>query len=188
MCFYIVLFILLFLMITYMFTFRKIGSIVLLSLTIIIALLFSIIPKATMEGLNTISSTGKAEIDTIINNASLSYMDKIVRIKSIIGNDIVLNDIYKQNETLWYKDILDVLKNYPPYEDEGTITQTEGELINAIVLDASKSTLDKIVQIYSNIGKDLLLQNIYEQYPKLHMNMIRNYIDKSKANTEEGIP
>ena len=171
-----------------MFTFRKIGSIVLLSLVILIALLFSIIPKVTMEGLTTLSVKGKNEIDTIINKASLSYLDKIVRVKSIIGNDSILNDIYKQNETLWYKDILDVLKNYPPYEEEGTITQTEGELINAIVLDASKSTLDKIVQIYSNIGKDLMLQNIYEQYPKLHINKIRNYIEKSQANAEEGIP
>lgn len=175
-------------MITYMFTFRKIGSIVLLSLVIIIALLFSIIPKATMEGLETITATGKAEIDAVLNNASLSYLDKIVRIKTMIGNDTVLNDIYKQNETLWYKDIMDVLKNYPPYEEEGTLTQTEGELINAIVLDASKSNLDKIVQIYSNIGKDLLLQNIYEQYPKIHINMIRNYVEKSEADADEAIP
>jgi hypothetical protein len=171
-----------------MFTFRKIGSIVLLSLVIIIALLFSIIPKATMEGLETITATGKAEIDAVLNNASLSYLDKIVRIKTMIGNDTVLNDIYKQNETLWYKDIMDVLKNYPPYEEEGTLTQTEGELINAIVLDASKSNLDKIVQIYSNIGKDLLLQNIYEQYPKIHINMIRNYVEKSEADADEAIP
>ena len=175
-------------MITYMFTFRKIGSIVLLSLVIIIALLFSIIPKATMEGLETITATGKAEIDAVLNNASLSYLDKIVRIKTMIGNDTVLNDAYKQNETLWYKDIMDVLKNYPPYEEEGTLTQTEGELINAIVLDASKSNLDKIVQIYPNIGKDLLLQNIYEQYPKIHINMIRNYIEKSQADADEEIP
>jgi hypothetical protein len=171
-----------------MFTFRKIGSIVLLSLVIIIALLFSIIPKATMEGLETITATGKAEIDAVLNNASLSYLDKIVRIKTMIGNDTVLNDAYKQNETLWYKDIMDVLKNYPPYEEEGTLTQTEGELINAIVLDASKSNLDKIVQIYPNIGKDLLLQNIYEQYPKIHINMIRNYIEKSQADADEEIP
>ena len=175
-------------MITYMFTFRKIGSIVLLSLVIIIAILFSIIPKATMEGLETITATGKAEIDAVLNNASLSYLDKIVRIKTMIGNDTVLNDAYKQNETLWYKDIMDVLKNYPPYEEEGTLTQTEGELINAIVLDASKSNLDKIVQIYSNIGKDLLLQNIYEQYPKIHINMIRNYIEKGQADADEEIP
>jgi hypothetical protein len=171
-----------------MFTFRKIGSIVLLSLVIIIALLFSIIPKATMEGLETITATGKAEIDAVLNNASLSYLDKIVRIKTMIGNDTVLNDAYKQNETLWYKDIMDVLKNYPPYEEEGTLTQTEGELINAIVLDASKSNLDKIVQIYPNIGKDLLLQNIYEQYPKIHINMIRNYIEKGQADADEEIP
>jgi hypothetical protein len=171
-----------------MFTFRKIGSIVLLSLVIIIAILFSIIPKATMEGLETITATGKAEIDAVLNNASLSYLDKIVRIKTMIGNDTVLNDAYKQNETLWYKDIMDVLKNYPPYEEEGTLTQTEGELINAIVLDASKSNLDKIVQIYSNIGKDLLLQNIYEQYPKIHINMIRNYIEKGQADADEEIP
>lgn len=175
-------------MITYMFTFRKIGSIVLLSLVIIIALLFSIIPKATMEGLETITATGKADIDAVLNNASLSYLDKIVRIKTMIGNDTVLNDAYKQNETLWYKDIMDVLKNYPPYEEEGTLTQTEGELINAIVLDASKSNLDKIVQIYPNIGKDLLLQNIYEQYPKIHINMIRNYIEKGQADADEEIP
>lgn len=175
-------------MITYMFTFRKIGSIVLLSLVIIIALLFSIIPKSTMEGLETITATGKAEIDAVLNNASLSYLDKIVRIKTMIGNDTVLNDAYKQNETLWYKDIMDVLKNYPPYEEEGTLTQTEGELINAIVLDASKSNLDKIVQIYPNIGKDLLLQNIYEQYPKIHIAMIRNYIEKSQADADEEIP
>lgn len=175
-------------MITYMFTFRKIGSVVLLSLVIIIALLFSIIPKATMEGLETITATGKAEIDAVLNNASLSYLDKIVRIKTMIGNDTVLNDIYKQNETLWYKDIMDVLKNYPPYEEEGTLTQTEGELINAIVLDASKSNLDKIVQIYPNIGKDLLLQNIYEQYPKIHITMIRNYIEKGEADADEEIP
>jgi hypothetical protein len=171
-----------------MFTFRKIGSVVLLSLVIIIALLFSIIPKATMEGLETITATGKAEIDAVLNNASLSYLDKIVRIKTMIGNDTVLNDIYKQNETLWYKDIMDVLKNYPPYEEEGTLTQTEGELINAIVLDASKSNLDKIVQIYPNIGKDLLLQNIYEQYPKIHITMIRNYIEKGEADADEEIP
>jgi hypothetical protein len=171
-----------------MFTFRKIGSIVLLSLVIIIALLFSIIPKSTMEGLETITATGKAEIDAVLNNASLSYLDKIVRIKTMIGNDTVLNDAYKQNETLWYKDIMDVLKNYPPYEEEGTLTQTEGELINAIVLDASKSNLDKIVQIYPNIGKDLLLQNIYEQYPKIHIAMIRNYIEKSQADADEEIP
>jgi hypothetical protein len=171
-----------------MFTFRKIGSIVLLSLVIIIALLFSIIPKATMEGLETITATGKADIDAVLNNASLSYLDKIVRIKTMIGNDTVLNDAYKQNETLWYKDIMDVLKNYPPYEEEGTLTQTEGELINAIVLDASKSNLDKIVQIYPNIGKDLLLQNIYEQYPKIHINMIRNYIEKGQADADEEIP
>jgi len=171
-----------------MFTFRKIGSIVLLSLVIIIALIFSTIPKATMEGLETITATGKSDIDTILNTASLSYLDKIIRIKTIIGNDTVLNDIYKQNETLWYKDIMDVLKNYPPYEEEGTLTQTEGELINAIVLDASKSTLDKIVQIYPNIGKDLLLQNIYEQYPKIHITMIRNYVEKSQADADEAIP
>jgi hypothetical protein len=141
-----------------------------------------------MEGLETITATGKAEIDAVLNNASLSYLDKIVRIKTMIGNDTVLNDAYKQNETLWYKDIMDVLKNYPPYEEEGTLTQTEGELINAIVLDTGKSTLDKIVQIYPNIGKDLLLQNIYEQYPKIHITMIRNYIEKGEADADEVIP
>lgn len=175
-------------MITYMFTFRKIGSIVLLSLVIIVALLFSIIPKSTMEGLITITASDKSSISNILNDSSKSFLDKIVRIKTMIGNDTVLNDAYKQNETLWYKDIMDVLKNYPPYEEEGTLTQTEGELINAIVLDASKSNLEKIVQIYSNIGKDLLLQNIYEQYPKIHIAMIRNYIEKSEADADEAIP
>jgi hypothetical protein len=171
-----------------MFTFRKVGSIILLLLVIIIALLFSTLPKTSIEGLETISASGKQSIVTILNNASISYLDKIVRIKQIIGKDSVLNDIYNQNETMWYKDITDVLKNYPPYGDEGTLTQTEGELINSIILDAGKSRLDKIVQIYSNIGKDLLLQNIYEQYPKIHINMIRNYVEQSKANADESIP
>jgi hypothetical protein len=141
-----------------------------------------------MEGLITITASDKSSISNILNDSSKSFLDKIVRIKTMIGNDTVLNDAYKQNETLWYKDIMDVLKNYPPYEEEGTLTQTEGELINAIVLDASKSNLEKIVQIYSNIGKDLLLQNIYEQYPKIHIAMIRNYIEKSEADADEAIP
>lgn len=175
-------------MITYMFTFRKIGSIVLLSLVIIVALLFSIIPKSTMEGLTTITASDKSSISNILNDSSKSFLDKIVIIKPMIKNDSVLTDIYNQNETLWYKDIMDVLKSYPPYEDEGTLTQTEGEVINAIVLDTGKSTLDKIVQIYPNIGKDLLLQNIYEQYPKIHITMIRNYIEKGEADADEVIP
>ena len=171
-----------------MFTFRKIGSILLLSLVIIIALIFSIIPKNFTEGLTTLSATEKMNISNILNDSSKSYLDKIVVIKPMIKNDSVLSDIYNQNETLWYKDIIDVLKNYPPYDEEGILTQVEGELINAIVLDANKSLLDKIVQIYPNIGKDLLLQNIYDQYPKIHINMIRNYVEKSEADADESMP
>ena len=121
------------------------------------------------------------DIDNILKNEGYSYLDKIVRIKALIGNDTILNDIYNQNEGKWYKDITDVLQSYPPY-GEKTITKVEAESINKNILDASTSRLEKIVNVYPFIGKDQLLQNIYDQYPKTHISMIKNYIDSSIPN------
>jgi hypothetical protein len=132
--------------------------------------------KGSKEGLNTMSVQTKSDINNLLKNKGLSYLEKIVRIKAIMGSDSVLNDIYNQNEATWYKSILTILESYPPYQ-ENTVTKDEAERINSIVLDASQSRLDKIVNIYPLIGKDIQLQNVYEQYSNVHINLIQNYID-----------
>jgi hypothetical protein len=169
-----------------MFTFRKIGSIVLLSLVIIIALLFSIIPFSIKEGLKTITIESKADISTILKKENISYLQKIVRIKSLIGNDSVLNDAYNQNEYTWYANILNVLDDYmsgnKSYKIEGTLSEIESETINGITKDTTLSTLDKIVKIYPNIGEDIQLINIYDQYSDSLINAIKTYINTDITN------
>jgi len=169
-----------------MFTFRKIGSIVLLSLVIMIALVFSIIPTSTKEGLNTITVEVKADISAKLKKANPSYLQKIAIIKPLIGNDSVLNDLYNQNEYTWYAAILKVLDDYmsgkKSYKAEGTITEQESEIINGITKDSTTSTLDKIIKIHPNIGKDLELKNIYDQYSDSLISGIKTYIDTDITN------
>jgi predicted RND superfamily exporter protein len=180
------------------FVFSKKPTIILLLSVIFVSLIFSVlfnIPVnegfADEETINNPPPNIIEKINETLNNSKLSNIEKLVEIKSIIKRKYkVLSDIFKKNESSILKELQDYLSKPPKMNTEGKPVD-EYALIGDKRADALKtissndySAIEKIEKLKVDADKDMVVNNILNEYITSWIKMVQDNIEKitSTAN------
>jgi hypothetical protein len=177
---------------------RKIISVGLLIIIIIISLLFSIMIKpVSKEGLYIVQNPNDSElqnITNILNDSTIDNFTKIKKIYDILKNNKISASIYNDIGTNCLNSIVEYIKIAPIKDrdgkniDENAISKKNSEYINGIM--GNKSTPpEKVFAIRNYICNspnkcDKKLSSIYNYYETIWIEALKNYV--AQLNSENG--
>lgn len=182
--------------------FRKLSSIILFIVVIIVTQLFSLwILPSRQEGLTTIASPsandlaklseileGKIPATPPITYQVSTKMKQIIAMRTIALKYTALNDIYNTTTSSYYKALVEAIQTNAKTDAEGkTIDENampvkNREVANAII-SSNAHTFDKLCNLLELTGKDILMTNISDKYETSWINLIRDFVLAMKNST-----
>lgn len=173
--------------------FRKISSILLLLLVIIIALTFSLwmnkpegfvtIYNPPLEDLNTLSNIleDKTPITDVPYNVSIQ-MKKIIFMRDIAKKYTALNDMYGSNTQSYYTELVKQInkpldKNVQGNTfDPNAMSIQNREKASVIITSPQMAKFEKLCKLLELIGNDEKLNNVSRIYENTWIKMIHSYV------------
>ena len=175
---------------------RKIISVGLLIIIIIISLIFSIMIKpGSKEGLDIVQNPTDSELQNItkiLNDSTIDNFTKIKKIYDILKNNKISASIYNDVGNNCLNSIVEYIKIAPIKDrdgnniDENSISKNNSEYINGI-MGNTKPPHEKVFAIRTYICNspnkcDKKLSSIYNYYETIWIEALKNYVAQLKSD------